>query len=300
MRKWMKRTGIGVGSLIAVLLLSIGLVYASSEMRFRREVELAAATPLTVLPSPALVARGQHFSQAIGKCGDCHGPDLGGKVFIDAGPLGTIIAPNLTAGRGGVLASYTDAQLERAIRHGVNPDGRSLFVMPSQDYYAMSDADLAAVISYLRTVPPVDRELADTRIGPLGRALYVAGKLPLVPAERMDHAAPRTPPAPGVTVEYGRYLATVGGCTGCHGKDLAGGIVEAPGTPPSANLTPAGIGTWTEEDFFNALRKGLRPDNSGIDPFMPWASTARMTDDEIRAVWLYLRSVPAKETPKAE
>jgi len=300
MRKWMKRTGIGVGSLIAVLLLSMGLVYASSEMRFRREVELAAGAPLSILPSPALVERGQHFSRAIGKCGDCHGPDLGGKVFIDAGPLGTIIAPNLTTGRGGVLASYSDAQLERAIRHGVGPDGRALFVMPSQDYYAMSDADLAAVISYLRTVPPVDREHPDTRIGPLGRALYMAGKLPLVPAERMDHAAPRTPPAPGVTVEYGRYLATVSGCTSCHGKDLAGGIVEAPGTPPSSNLTPAGIGTWTEEDFFTALRKGLRPDRTGIDPFMPWASTALMTDDEIRAVWLYLRSVPAKETPKAE
>ncbi|HEU4456673.1 MAG TPA: cytochrome c, partial [Longimicrobium sp.] len=282
-----------------VLVLSVGVIYAASEMRFRREVELATASPLTVRPDPSLASRGEHFALAIGKCGDCHGPDLGGRVFIDGGPLGTIIAPNLTTGRGGVLASYTDEQLERAIRHGVGSDGRSLFIMPSQDYYAMSDGDLAALIAYLRTIPAVDREHPETRIGPLGRALYMAGKLPLVPAERMDHAAPRTPPAPGVTVEYGRYLATVGGCTSCHGKDLAGGIVEAPGTPPSANLTPAGIGTWTEEDFFNALRKGLRPDKSGIDPFMPWASTARMTDDEIRAVWMYLRTVPAKETPKA-
>jgi len=91
----------------------------------------------------------------------------------------------------------------------------------------------------------------------------------------------------------------VGGCTGCHGPELVGGPSHEPGAPPAANLTPAGIGTWTEADFFKALRSGVRPDGTAINPAMPWASSGRMTDDELRALWLYLRTVPAKETPKA-
>ena len=298
MRKWMKRTGIGIGSLIAALVLGIGVVYAASEVRFRREVEIAAR-PLAVKPDPAQVARGRHFAEAIGKCGDCHGPDLGGKTMLDAGPLGTVIASNLTAGRGGALARYTDEQLARAIRHGVAEDGRGLFIMPAPEYYHISDDDLSALIAYLRTVPAVDRELPASEIRALGRALYLAGKLPLVVAEQMDHAAPRQAPAPGVTVEYGKYLATVGGCTGCHGPELAGGPSHDPNGPPAANLTPAGIGSWSEADFFRALRSGVRPNGTAISPFMPWVSSGKMTDDEIRALWMYLRSVPAKETPKA-
>jgi mono/diheme cytochrome c family protein len=298
MRKWMKRAGIGFGTLAIVIVLAGIAVYAASEARLNREFSLAAQ-PLKVRPDPSMVARGEHLATAIGKCTECHGPDLGGRVFMDAGPLGTLIAGNLTAGRGGALATYDDAALERAIRHGIRPDNRGLLFMPSSEYYHLSDADLAALIAYLRSIPAVDRQLPASRVGPLGRALYLGGKLPLVTAENMDHAAPREAPAQGVTVEYGKYLATVGGCTGCHGTDLAGGITGEPGTPPSANLTPAGLSSWTEADFFNALRKGVKPGGAAIDPFMPWKATARMTDDEIRAVWMYLQTVPRKETPKA-
>jgi cytochrome c553 len=290
MRKWVKRTGIGLGSIV---------IYAASEVRLKKAVELTSA-PFTAAPDPARLERGKHLATAINKCVACHEADLGGKVFIEAGPLGTIIAPNLTTGRGGVLASYTDAELERAIRHGVRRDGRAIKIMPAPEYYHLSDDDLAALIAYLRTVKPVDRELPATTIGPLGRALYLFGQLPLLPAEEMDHAARRETAAPGVTVEYGAYLAMVGGCKGCHGMDLAGGPSPEPGAPPAANLTPAGIGPWSEQDFFTALRMGRRPDGTTIDPFMPWALTAAMTDDEIRALWMYLKTVPAKETPKAE
>ncbi|HEX8693940.1 MAG TPA: cytochrome c [Longimicrobium sp.] len=300
MRKWIKRTGIGVGGLVAVVLAAVAVVYAASEMRFRRELQIAAA-PLSVQPAPGLVERGRHLATAVGKCGDCHGANLGGTRFLDAGPLGTVIASNLTSGRGGVLAKYDDAALERAIRHGVGQDGRGLFIMPSTEFYHFSDQDVAAIIAYLRTVPPVDNELPASEIRTLGRALYMAGQLPLVPAEKMDHSAPRLPAAPGVTVEYGRYLATVGGCTGCHGADLAGAPSHDPNGPPAANLTPApaALGNWSEADFFRALRTGVRPSGTAIDASMPWASSGRMTDDEIRALWMYLRTVPAKETPKA-
>ena len=298
MRKWLKRMGLGVGSLVAVAVLSAGVIYAASEVRLRKEYQLVSV-PLKVASGPALVERGRHVATAIGKCGDCHGADLGGKLFIDAGPIGKLYASNLTTGRGGVLGGYTDEQLELAIRHGVRPDGRGLLTMPSNEFYHLSDADLAAVIAYLRTVPPVDRELPASKVGPLGRGLYLAGKLPLLAAEDIDHAAPRpVAPAPGVTVEYGEYLAKTGGCTGCHQADLAGGHI--PGTPPdfpsAANLTPAAIGNWTEADFFRAMREGKRPNGTDIDPFMPWQSARHMTDDEIRALWMYLKTVPPQAT----
>jgi mono/diheme cytochrome c family protein len=106
---------------------------------------------------------------------------------------------------------------------------------------------------------------------------------------------PAAPPA-GPTAAYGRYLANVGGCTGCHGAGLSGGKI--PGTPaefkPPANITPAGIGHWTEADFVRALRTGVRPGGTNIDPEMPWRLTRLMTDEEIHALYEYLKTVPAK------
>jgi mono/diheme cytochrome c family protein len=103
--------------------------------------------------------------------------------------------------------------------------------------------------------------------------------------------------AEGETSEYGRYLSVVGGCVGCHGPGLSGGRVPGtpPNFPPAANITPAGaIGQWTEQDFFRALREGKRPNGAGIDPFMPWQATAKMSNEEVKALWLYLRTVPSR------
>lgn len=172
--------------------------------------------------------------------------------------------------------------------------------MPSYEYVYLTDADLAALVAYLRSLPPVDRTLPESQIGPMARLLYVAGRLDvLVPAAMIDHEVTRPADViPGPTVEYGAYLSVVGGCSGCHGPGLSGGRIPGtpPDFPPATNITPAGIGSWTEEDFFVALREGRRPDGSTIDPRMPWAYTAQMTDDEIRALWLYLRTVPPRET----
>ncbi|HET7229217.1 MAG TPA: c-type cytochrome [Longimicrobium sp.] len=300
MKKWQKRTGIGLGSIVLALILGIIVVYAASEASFRRAYDDVAISPMRAATGAASIERGRHLATAIGKCVDCHGGDLGGKVFIDAGPLGTVIASNLTTGRGGVISRYSDGQLERAIRHGIDADGRALAIMPSADYSVMSDTDVQALIAYLRTVPPVDRELPSTTIRTLGRALYVAGKLQLFPAEMMNHRAPRGAPVPaGVTVEYGQYLASIGGCRGCHGKDLAGAAEgEGPGMPPAANLTPAGeLKSWSEAQFFRAMRTGVRPNGQAIRAPMPWALTGQSTDDELRALWMYIKSVPAAPTP---
>lgn len=300
MKKWMKRTGIGVGSIVVALVLGVVAVYAASEVRFRRAHEIAVS-PLRASADPAALERGRHLATAISKCVDCHNGDLGGKVFFDAGPLGTVVASNLTSGRGGVLQRYSDGQLERAIRHGVNEQGRALAIMPSADFAAMSDADVQALIAYLRTVPPVDRELPRTTVRTLGRALYVFGQLPLFPAELMDHTKRPEPVPAGVTKEYGEYLATIGGCKGCHMPDLAGSTEgHAPGEPGAANLTPAGyFGSWTEAQFFAAMRTGKRPDGKAIRAPMPWALTGRMTDDELRAVFMYIKSVPPRQTPQS-
>jgi cytochrome c553 len=96
---------------------------------------------------------------------------------------------------------------------------------------------------------------------------------------------------------YGRYLADVGGCTGCHGPGLSGGRVAGtpPDFPPASNLTPTGIGHYTEADFFRALREGKRPSGTPIDSFMPWRYTRLMTDEDVRAVYTFLKSVPPRE-----
>lgn len=289
---------LGVISLVVLLL---AVVYGVSEVRLRRTYPVAAATGLHVTKDPAQIARGQHLATAVAKCTDCHTADLGGKKFIDGGPLGTVYASNLTAGRGGTLARYTDAQLEAAIRHGVRPDGRGIMVMPSDEYQGLSDEDVSAIIAYLRSLRPVDREHGTSYLGPLGRALYATGKLPFIPAERIDHTrlAAAAPPV-GPTREYGRYLVSVGGCRGCHGPNLVGGPSPEPGAPAAANITPAGpIGRWSEAEFVRVIRTGTRPDGSKLNDFMPWRSMAGHTDDELHAIWLYLRTVPPVQSARS-
>jgi cytochrome c553 len=119
--------------------------------------------------------------------------------------------------------------------------------------------------------------------------LHLFGKFPLLPAETIDHAPrERGAPAAQPTVEFGRYVAQ--SCSGCHTATFAGRSPIAPGTPPVANLTV--LKSWTQADFFRALREGRRPDGSAIDPFMPWQMTARMTDTELSALYLFLQSLP--------
>jgi mono/diheme cytochrome c family protein len=142
----------------------------------------------------------------------------------------------------------------------------------------------------------VEKTLPSFRYGPIGRGLLLAGKLPLFAAEVVDPKAPlRTAPPEGPTADYGRYLGMA--CRGCHGTSLSGGPV--PGTPPSfkpaRNITPAAIGGWEEADFFRAVREGKRPDGAMLDAFMPYRFLKFMTDDEIRAIWAYLKTVPPKE-----
>jgi cytochrome c553 len=299
MKKALKIAGIVLGSVVVLIAVLLSGAYVISGSKLKKKYDDPATAQISVSVDSATLARGEHLANAVGSCGECHGTDFGGKVVMDAGPIGIAVASNLTRGNGGVGAQMTDQDWVKAIRHGLRRDNTSLIVMPSEAYTHFNDQDLGALISYLKQLPPVDRENPKSKLRVMGRTLLAANKLPMLSAELAAAQNVQRDAVPaGVTVEYGKYLATTAGCNGCHLPDLTGGVVIGPpGSPPSANLTPAGnIGKWNELDFFTALRQGKRPDGTVISDFMPWKFVGRMTDEELRAIWMYLQTVPAKET----
>jgi len=277
----------------AILFLSASAIWGLSERELRRTYS-AAPDELTIPTDSTSIARGEHLTRVTG-CTLCHGADLGGGVYADMGPVGRVTGPNLTTGRGGIAADNSPMDWTRAIRRGVRRDSTSLIMMPSEVYVHLSQEDLGAIVAYLRTRPPVDREVPRSRFGPVGRALLATGKLDILVAPKTPDYKYAARVEQTETPDYGRYLANISGCHGCHGFGLSGGKVAGPpGLPPAANLTPAGLGSWTEADFVRAMREGKRPDGTMIDEFMPWQQFAEMTDSELRALWLYLQSAPPK------
>jgi cytochrome c553 len=171
--------------------------------------------------------------------------------------------------------------------------------MASDNYNLFSDADLGAIIAYVRSLPAIDTSLPGSQIRPVGRILFSIGQLRLQPATAIDRTAARlVSPPTGVTPEYGRYLADAAGCPGCHGPGLAGGKVPQapPRSVPAANITPAGLGAWTDADFIRVMRTGARPDGRVLSTLMPWPYYAQLTDDELRAIWRFLQAIPPLET----
>ncbi len=165
--------------------------------------------------------------------------------------------------------------------------------MPAEAYTHLSDADLGAVIGYLRSQPAVDTTQPATTLGPIGRLILARDAKAFIAAEVVDHGA--TPPAsvtPERSVAYGQYLANIGGCTSCHQASLKGGLeLGPPGTPKTADISATGrVRQWSEEQFREAMRTGVRPDQTTINPFMPWRSYRHMTDEELGAIWDFLQS----------
>lgn len=294
MKSFFRWFGIGLGILAGMVGLAAIGVYVASEARLNQTYTIA--TESVPLPSDAeALERGEHLVKVVGACVACHGENLGGDLVFDAPIIGTVYAPNLTTGTGGRGAMFTDADWVRAIRHGVRADGRAAWVMPSNAYYHFSEADLGAIIAYIKRQPAVNNETPAPRIGPVGRMLMVLGQLNIFAAERIDHTGPRpAAPAEGVTVEYGQYLVQSIGCNDCHGVDLSGGAVpgSAPEDPPAPNLTPGGeLAGWTEADFVTLLRRLTTPTGRKLTGDMP-PEYGDLTNDEISAIWLYLQSLP--------
>jgi mono/diheme cytochrome c family protein len=280
--------------LIALLVAAVAAVYTLSSMRMNKKYPLVEASPRAP-KDLASIAEGHRLYISRG-CIECHGPDLSGKTFIDDPAMGKYTGANLTSGKGGAASVMSDSDFTRAIRHGIAPDGRALIFMPATDFQGMSDEDVGKIIAYIRSVPPVNKPSTPESVGPLARVLFLAGKMPLlVTAELIDHnAKPPVQVTAAATVEYGKYLAN--GCTGCHGQHFSGGPIPggAPDWPPAANITPTGIGSWSEADFIKVLRTGVRPDGSALKPPMPWQNLSMMTDVELKALWMYLHTVPAR------
>jgi mono/diheme cytochrome c family protein len=269
----------------------VGYVYYASGREMTKTYTVSV--PAVPIPTdPASIARGKYLVEHVSMCAECHDKDLGGKVVAQNAVMGRLTAPNLTRGRGGVTASLSDEDFIRVLLHGVKPDGRSLVFMPVNDLH-FTAADAGAIVAYVRSVPAVDRELPPLSIGPMPRALGLFSDFPLTPASKIDHAHAHfeQPPAnAGDAVSAGQYIVATAGCRSCHGPDLVGGGGPPPG---AANITPVGIGSWSEQDFLTALREHKRPNGTTINEAMP-RGYGQMSDEDLHKIFMYLKSVPPR------
>ncbi|MBC7704802.1 MAG: c-type cytochrome [Rhodoferax sp.] len=293
----MKRTFKWLASILGVLVLLVGVVVVLGlqlgERKKMRVVDVRL-TPVTYATDSTSLERGRYLFQSRG-CVDCHGASGGGRELVNDGKGTHIAGPNITSG--GVVAAYQPADWDRTIRHGVKPDGHPVRVMPSEDYNRFTNADLASLVAYVRSLVPVQGGSAIVELPLPARVLYGFGAIPDA-AERIDHSLqPSAPVVAGVTVAHGAYVANM--CIGCHGEKLSGGKIASgpPDWPVAANITP-GEGSvmprYKDADALLAMfRSGKRADGSPI-AVMPFESFSKMNEVDIRAVYAFLQTVPAR------
>jgi len=271
MKKFIKWTAIVFGGLLILFAIAGALLYSSGTKKLNLTYPNLAVETINISTHADAVARGKHIA-TIWACTRCHGEDLSG-MMIKNDPLsgmvpllGTISAPNLTSGSGGIATSYADADWVRAIRHGVMPDGSvEVFMF---DYSTMSDQDLGDLIAYLKQVPPIYANYPEMRYGLITPVVSNIGLL-MPAAERIDHSAPRqVDPIPGATLEYGRYLSVI--CTSCHGNSI-GNSVQG----------------WKQDEFIHTFQTGVLPNGKQFGPTMSSDTFREMTDTELTALWLY-------------
>lgn len=294
MRKVLKWIGIILGSLVGLLLIAGAAMYFVGESRLNKTYEFEPSN-LTIPTDAESIEFGRHRAETL--CQGCHGEDMGGLVnFFDGGPLGTLDSANVTAGDGGVGQVYTsDEDYVRAIRHGIDPQGQPIFMPAVVSTANLSDEDLAAIIAYIKTLPPVDRQLNGENFSPLAKILLAAGVLGILPVESVSHEIHVTAPEAAVTPDYGKYLVDTHDCRVCHGAELNGGKHADPTIAViSPNLTPGGeVAFWTDEQFVDTIRNGVTPGGHQLDnALMPWKDYGNMTDEELKAIFAYLQSLP--------
>lgn len=297
MKKLLKWIGIVLGALIGLILIAAVVLFLVGNSRLNKTYTFPPDT--IALPVDAAgLAQGQHLAKML--CTGCHGADFSGVTnWFPPGPFGSMDSANLTAGQGGVGQKYkSDAEYALAIRHGVNPEGKPIYMPAVVAFSVMSDEDLGAIIAYLKTVPPVDHQTSGQNISMLGKILIGAGLFGNLPVEDASHAAHVTAPAAGVTIEYGQYFVAIGDCRACHGKQLAGGPFPDPSvTLLAPNLTPGGLAAWSAQDFITTMRTGVTRSGYHLNSdYMPWKEIGLATDDELKAMFMYLQSLPKLET----
>jgi len=298
MKKFFKWFGIVLGSLLGlIVLVFLGLAFKGNSM-LNKTYDVQVET-INIPTDAASIARGEHWVKA--ECIGCHGDNLSGGPFFEA-PFATIDAKNLTSGKGGAGSEFKDEDWIRALRHGINPEDHSLFIMPASNFRYFSDTDLGDIIAYVKSVPPVDKENREPNFNLPGKALVGAGifgKGVLVVNDIQQSASITfSYPPTGITPEYGEYIVKVSGCYSCHGVNLSGGKSPDPTAINAPNLTPGGeLIAWKEADFIKAIRTGVTLSGHPLDPKqMPWEHFKNFSDDELKAIWVYLQSVPKHET----
>ena len=290
MRKVLKWIGIGIGVLVGLVIVAAITLYFVGGSRLNKTRQLQ--TPAVAIPSDdQVVARGKHMVNV--NCTSCHGDDLAGDVLLDDPMIGTIYTANIT----GLAERRTDDEIVLAIRHAVGPDGRQLVAMPSDAFIYFSEEDLGAIVSYLKTIPRVEKASPGLDLSIMGQIMLGARLFgDLSAADTINHDQPFTSmPTIGANVEYGEYLSPL--CISCHGPDLSGAQPSIQGSPIAPNLTPGGgLAGWSEADFIQAIRSGVTPSGHQMDPeYMPWKSWAKFDDEELQAIWMYLNSLPARQ-----
>lgn len=293
MKNTLKWLGIIAGSLLGLIVVIAGTLFFIGSSRLNKTYDIPADN-LVIPTDTASIEKGKHLTETL--CTHCHTSDLSGKLWFSFPPAGTVDSANLTSGEGGIGQEFTtDEDYVRAIRHGVGPDGKPIFMPSVAAFQGMSDEDLGALIAYLKTVPPVDHKTNGQQFTPLAKILIGAGVIKL-PAAIVSHNFSVSAPEKAVSPEYGQYLVTISGCYDCHAQNLSGGPYPQPGVSLVVpNITPGGEpGSWTEEQFFTTIRTGVTPSGHSMNPeLMPWPQIRQSTDDELKAIWIYLQSVPA-------
>ncbi|MFZ5446761.1 MAG: c-type cytochrome [Myxococcota bacterium] len=296
MKRALKWLGLGLAVVVAVLAV-IGVVAWNRAMaKVNRHWDVQPAA-VAIPTDEASIKEGGRLFGARG-CKKCHGDDGGGALILENAMLGTVYGPNLTRGKGSVTGNYTDADWVRTVRHGIKPDGYPTQVMDSKEYQYMIDSDLGQIIAFIKSMPPVDRQPPPLHITAFSYIWHGLEWLDVTTADQVDHSRKPAEVKPSAEPEFGKYVLRLQ-CQGCHGETLSGGKLSgAPGLPIPPNLTPddeTGLGKWTFEQFATVMRTGKRPDGRVLDKFMPWDTYAAMSDDELTAIWTFLRSQPPRK-----
>jgi len=298
MKSILKKIGVVLAILVFVIILANLAFFVLGESRLKHVYNIPKET-VAIPDDKESLAEGKRIFQYRG-CEACHGEQLQGLVYLDNPAIGQVITPNLTTGEGGIGSQRTDEDLLRSIRHGVRPDGTPLLFMPSTEFYFLSDQDISSVIAYIRSVPPTNNEMPASKLSVTGRiVMNIQKEITFLPAELIPHDAPRPiAPKPAISPEYGEYLTY--SCKVCHGQTLSGGEIAGfpPEWPSAPNLTSgkgSRLPSWGEEGFIEIIRTGQKHGRSINPDYMPWKSYRHMTDDELRAVYVYLQSLPPKD-----
>ena len=282
MRRWLAR--IFGGLLLVVLVAVVAIHVLSNRIIHRRH----AFTPhvIAVPADSASIARGERLARM--RCFGCHGDSLQGRSdFFDEPMIARIVAPNVPQ----KLATLTDAEFAGFLRSGVRKDGTSPFVMPPPGFYHLSDADIGALLAYLRSLPVDTVRLPANSYRLLGRLGLALGQVETAVAS-FDTTQQRVGQDPAwATTRKGEYLARVI-CTECHGLRLTGDSAGGGGTP-----SLAGAAGYTAEQFLTLVRSGTpREPTRQLDLMAEVAlrSLKYLTDDEISAIHGYLSTLPLK------